>query len=489
MSTTGGRIRNAERLTCHGNVAARKAMVAILEAGLEASDPYHNTRKLVCLRGNTLVVGGKAFEPSGDPHAGDAVYDLSTIRSIYVFGAGKGSQRMVRALEEILGDRITDGHVIDKRGHPIELQRIEVSLGDHPLPDQECVKGSQRILELTKGLTERDLVFTCISNGVSSALTLPVTGMSLEDVRKTTYVLQVERGAPTGDLNAIRNHIDLMKGGRIARHIQPAQAVHIFAHSPSTYDQLMYQNLWLHTLPDYTTFQLAASNLKKWNAWDDVPSAVREFITRADARYETVKAQEFEQWPVRIFGVMPGYKATGKLPPAMQKAEELGFRPILLTDELYYIEAPQAGRFLAAICKTIARSGQPFQPPCALFTSGETVVTVGKERGVGGRNQELVLAAAQEIAGQKNIVIGSVDTDGTDGPGGRFAEGEANIPACLAGGIVDSETANEARMANVDLARALKTHNTSEALWRLHGGVVALPSVSLVDLTVALVTA
>jgi glycerate-2-kinase len=113
---------------------------------------------------------------------------------------------------------------------------------------------------------------------------------------------------------------------------------------------------------------------------------------------------------------------------------------------------------------------------------------VGKEKGIGGRNQEFVLSAAQEIAGSKNIVIGSVDTDGTDGPGIQFAEGgPANMPACLAGGIIDGETMEEAKKAGIDVTGELKRHNTSPTLWTLKSGVVATPSISLVDLTVALV--
>jgi glycerate-2-kinase len=250
----------------------------------------------------------------------------------------------------------------------------------------------------------------------------------------------------------------------------------------------MYQNYWLHTLPDCTTFQLAIDNLKKWDAWDEIPASVREFLEVADPQFETVKAEEFERWACRIFGLVPSYKYTAKFPAAMKKAEELGFKPVVLTDELYGIEALHAGKYMAAICKTIERSGQPFEPPCAIFTTGEIVVTVGKETGMGGRNQEFVLSAAQEIAGSKNIVIGSVDTDGTDGPGIQFAEGGlANMPTCLAGGIIDGETMEEAKKAGIDVTGELKRHNTSPTLWALKSGVVATPSISLVDLTVALV--
>jgi len=481
------RIQNMESLASHGNITGRKAMLEILEAGLQASDSYHNTRKLLRLEGNKLIVGGKEFEPTGSPKSGDEIFDLSRIANIYVIGAGKGSQRMAKAIEDILGDRITGGHVIDKKGHPVILKKISVTLGGHPIPDEDCIEGSKKILDITKDLNESDLVFTCISNGVSSALTLPVPGVNLDDVRKTTYILQLEHGVPTSDLNSVRNHIDLLKGGQISRKIQPAKAIHIVAHFPSTYEQLMYRNYWLHTLPDCTTFQLAIDNLKKWNAWDEVPSSVRKFLEIADPEYETVKAKEFERWTCRIFGLIPGYKYSAKLLAAMTKAEELGFKPIILSDELFGIEALHAGKYVAAICKTIERSGHPFETPCALFTTGEMVVTVGKEKGIGGRNQEFVLSAAQEIVGSENIVVGSVDTDGTDGPGIQFTKGLGDMPICLAGGIVDGETVKEAKQTGVDITKELKKHNTSPTLWKLKSGIVATPNISLVDLTVALV--
>ena len=481
------RIKNAESLVSHGNVPVRKAMLEILETGLQAADPYHNTRKLIHLEGNKLTVGRKEFEPEGDPHSGKAVYDLSQVERIYVFGAGKGVQRVAQAIEDTLGERITGGHVIDKKGHPVHLQRIGVTLGGHPIPDEDCVRGCERILEMTRGLTRNDLVFTCVSNGVSSTLTMPVPGVSLEDVRKTTHILQIEHGAPTADVNSIRNHLDMMKGGKISRYIYPAQTVHIVARDPLTYEELMYENYWLHTLPDCTTFQLAVDNLKKWDAWEEVPSSVREFLTKGDPKYETVKAEEFEKMPSRIFGVMPGYKYTAKIPAAMKKARELGFRPVLLTDDLWIVEARQAGAHMAAICRTIERTGKPFKPPCAIFTSGEMVVTVGNERGIGGRNQEYALSAALGISGCRNTVIASVDTDGTDGPGTQFSTGPDSMPGCFAGGIVDGDTVAEAGKAGLNIDEGIKRHNTSPILWKLDSGIVATPNISLVDFTVALV--
>jgi glycerate-2-kinase len=288
-------------------------MVQILEAGLVAGDPYDNVCDLMHVdagsgSGPALVVGHPEFEPRDTPHPGPRVYDLDRIGRIYVVGAGKGIQYVARPLEEILGDRLTGGHVIAKHGDPVILEKIGVTLGGHPVPDEGCVRGCQQIVALIRDLRPEDLVITLAANGVSSLLTLPVPGVSLEDVRRTTTLMQIERGAPTQDLNPIRNHLDQLKGGRLSRLLQPAQAIHIIARDPNVqpsvsmrgYRQLMHQNFWLHNLPDCTTFALARENLNKWEAWDAVPASVRAHLERADPAQETVKAAEIERTDFRV---------------------------------------------------------------------------------------------------------------------------------------------------------------------------------------------
>ena len=476
------RILNAASLTEHGNIPGRQALLRILEAGLQAADPYNNTMALLRRDGQRLIVGHPEFEPEGSPVRGDEVIDLDHVRRIFVFGAGKGAQRVARAIEDVLGDRITGGQVIDKHGNPVILERIGVTLGAHPVPDEGCVEGCRRIIEMARGLTERDLVFTIAANGISALLTLPVPGVSLEDVRRTTYLMQIERGAPTGDLNAVRNHLDLMKGGRISRYFRPARAIHILAWFPGTYEGLMRHNAWLHTLPEGTTFADAVTSLKKWHAWDAVPASVREHLTRANPEDETVKAEEYETNPCRIFGVMPTH--LGMLPTARRVAAELGFTPHVLSTNMS-AEASQVGTVVANIALHVEQAREPFQPPCALISGGEMLVTVGEEKGIGGRNQEFALAAALRIAGSDKVVVGSVDSDGTDGPSTQFVT-DCNLPA-LDGGIVDGQTVRRARELGVDLREELRHHNTSAALCKLGDGVIATPNISMNDLSVVLV--
>ena len=115
-----------ENLASHGNILGRKAMLDILEAGLKASDPYNNVKKLIRINRDRLMIGNKEFEPAGTPISGDEVINLDEINNIYVFGAGKGIQRVAKAIEDTLGDRLTGGHVIDKKGQPVILKRIGV---------------------------------------------------------------------------------------------------------------------------------------------------------------------------------------------------------------------------------------------------------------------------------------------------------------------------------------------------------------------------
>ena len=481
------RILNRDTLLATGNIPGRNAVLEILETGLQASDPYINARRLIRKKKGMLVVGNRGFEPAGTPKSGDEVFDLSEAGGgIYVFGAGKGVQRVAKAIEDVLGDRLTGGHVIDKKGHPVILKRIGVTLGGHPAPDEDCVRGCKRILEMTRTLSEKDLVFTCIGNGVSSLLTLPAPGISIDDLRTTTHVAQIEHGMPTKNLSPIRNHLDLMKGGRISRYIHPAKMIHILSIDAGEYEQLMHQNFWLHTLPDCTTFKEAIDNLKHWDVWERVPGSVREHLKEGSPRFETLKAKDFDKMSFRIFGLMPGARQSGKLVPAMDKAKELGYKPMMLADELMGIEAGQAGIYMASIGNTVEQRGQPIEPPCALFSSGEMIVTVGREKGIGGRNQEFVLSAALKIDGSKNIVIGSIDTDGTDGPGVQFTENLEEVP-CLAGGIVDGQTLEASRTAGIDIGEELKHHNTTPVLWKLNSGIAATPNISLLDLTVALI--
>ena len=376
MSTT--RILNAGVLTSHGNVAGRMAVVEILEAGLQACDPYYTTKRMLRIEGNRLIVGNSDYEPKDSPEGvrGEQVFDLDEVGRVFVFGAGKGVQRSALAFEEVLGDRLTGGHVIAKHEDDQLCTKIGVTYGAHPVPDEGCVEGCRRIIEMADeaDLQPNDLVFTLGANGISSLLTLPSAGITLDEVRQVTYLMQIEKGVPTRDLNRVRNHIDDAKGGKISRHFRPAQIVHLVLHDMDTYDWFAGGHCFVHFLPDYSYFAEAIAVLEKWQAWSEVPESVRAHLTRANPEGETMKRPEFEASGARVWCNLP--RSLGMLPAAEAKARELGFEPHRLATTMH-AEPKEAGYVVADIAGNIVKENKPFRAPCALFSGGELLVTVG----------------------------------------------------------------------------------------------------------------
>jgi len=481
------RILNKEDLTSHGNVEGRKLVLEILEAGMRAADPYYGMKRLMRREGDLLIFGGDEFIPEGSPRGGDEVIDLSQTGRIFVFGSAKGVQRAARAIEEVLGDRLTGGLVIDKKGGDLILERVEVAFGAHPVPDEGCAQGCRRIIEMAEDLRPDDLVITLQGNGTGSLMTLPVEGVSMADLQHIIYRFQIERGGPTSDLVPIRNHLDQMKGGQFTRRLKPARVIHVLCFLNAPYEEIIHGSRyrWMHTMPDETTHADAIASLKKWDLWDDAPESIREYLTHAGAAQETLKVAEFQAMDSRIFCLFPQEKSV--VPTARRKAEELGFKThVLFNNYSMKAEASQVGRLFGAMAMHSEIDGTPFEPPCVLLAGGELIVTVGKERGMGGRDQEFALSAATLLGQCQNVVIGAVDSDGTDGPGHQFAEGNDDIPV-LTGGLVDGSTVHRAKELGVDVEDALRRHDTSPALYRLDDGIVASMAMSMGDLNVALI--
>lgn len=480
------RIKNTEIVTNHGNVEGRKVVAALLDAGLDSLDPYYRVKEFVKLRDNLIILDNRAFEMKGDPHSGAAVYDLSVYRRVFVIGAAKGVQRAALALEEILGNVLTAGHVIAKHGEEIICRKIGVTLAGHPVPDSDCLEGCEKIERLISNLTEHDLVFTIFGSGCGSLLTYPAGEISIADISGFTRMMQIEKGVPTSELNKIRTHIDRFKGGRLLRKMQPAAVVNLVTADPSkmntpvlrvSYYDMLKNNTFFPTTAAASSFDDCVSVLHKWDAWNKTPASIKHCLTD-NRQDENMSIGEYERYNCRFFGLI--FKDTAVYPAVRKKAAEIGMKCVMLS-EYMQAEAREAGFVDSGIALTSARLGEPFEAPVILMSSGENIVTVGTQTGVGGRNQEYCIAAALNIAGDRKIVFGAVDTDGTDGPGGLQIQG---APECLAGAIVDGFTAEEAEKAGINLLDALKTHSTSVSMWKLDCGVDATSGISALDLRI-----
>jgi glycerate-2-kinase len=449
-------IKNKRELLSHGNIEGRRIALDIIEYALKTIDPYKAVRKTVFIDDERLIVG-------------QLKYDLSEIRNIYVVGAGKGTLRIAEALEDILGNRIRRGIIIEKEVNGHKLKTIEVLRGGHPIPNEAGAEGAKKIVELAKSAQENDLVFVCVTGGCSALMPLPVEGISLEDKKRVTDLL-LKSGATIEELNAVRKHISAIKGGRLAKYIHPAEVINLIV-----IDEVAGLP-WGPTVPDTTTFEDAVRALKKYDLWEKVPDSVRKHLQRglSDPSLETPKPKDFEG--LKVHNIILGNNEIA-CEAAEKKAKELGFNSMILSTVLEG-ESREVGIVLAGIAKEIERRNRPLKPPCVLVSGGETTVTIVGEAGEGGRNQELALASSLKIDGSKNIVITSIGTDGTDGP------------TDIAGGIVDGYTLRRAREKGIDIFENLMKHNSSFVFRQLKDAIFTGPTgTNVMDLTLVVVTA
>ena len=347
--------------------------------------------------------------------------NTSRFRRIFAIGAGKAGAAMAKAAERVLGPRITAGLVNVKDGHLAKLRRIELHECGHPVPDARGVAGAKRIADIASGAQSGDLVLCLISGGASALLPLPAEPVTLEEKQAATRLL-LASGANIHEINAVRKHISRIKGGQLAELASPAM-VEALLLSDVIGDSLDVIGSG-PTAPDASTFGDALAILDKYHIRESVPTSVRERIElgASGGIAETPKPGD----PVfrHVRNTIVGSNRLA-LDAAARRARALGFHTLALASEIEG-ETREIARMHAAIAREIARSGHPVKPPACIVTGGETTVTL-KGGGLGGRNQEFVLAAAIDIAGTPGVVVFSAGTDGTDGPtdaAGAIADGE-----------------------------------------------------------------
>jgi glycerate-2-kinase len=389
---------------------ARKLALNGLDAALEAVDPKGIVRSKVILEENFLKIGGQSF-------------NLKNFRGIYVVGGGKASGFMAEALEEILGDFITDGTVNVPHGtlNQYETRRVKLQGAGHPIPDKAGIEGTRRILNLVDRADEKDLVICLVSGGGSSLMPLPRGGICLSDMKNITEAL-LKSGATINEINTVRKHISDFKGGMLAKRAYPATVISLLL-SDVVGDPLDVIASG-PTVPDSTTFRDAVEVLKKYRLWDETPNPIREILLDGEKGLipETPKLGDAAFHKVHNFVV--GNNRSASL-AACRKLRDAGLNTLLLTSYMEG-EARYVGAMLASLAKEISASGNPVSKPAALVVGGETTVTVfGK--GKGGRNQEIALGAALKMDGLEGAVVASISTDGIDGPtdaAGALADGK-----------------------------------------------------------------
>ncbi len=386
----------------------RQDAAAIFNAGLQAVDPVVAIHESVQRDHDILTVAGQR-------------YSISDFARILVIGAGKAGAPMASAIETILQDDLTAGIVNVKYGHVSELRSVRLIEAGHPVPDESGQHGAREIVQILENASERDLVFCLISGGGSALLPLPAGQITLQEKQTLTSRL-LACGAPIHEINAVRKHISEVKGGQLARIAQPATLVTLVL-SDVVGDRLDAIASGL-TVADPTSFADVERIVMKYDLAGGLPEAIEDHFRKG------------------VRGVIPDTPADGDpiftntqnviiasnfqaIQAAEKKAAQLGYRTLILSSTIEGETRDVAGVH-AAIAAEIQKSGHPVSPPVCVLSGGETTVTL-RGNGKGGRNQEFVLAAAQDISGLPATVILCAGTDGTDGPtdaAGAICDGE-----------------------------------------------------------------
>ena len=423
----------------------RQQAEEIFRAALKAVDPIEAVFRYVKRVEDALLVGERRYEFKD--------YDR-----ILVVGAGKAGAAMARALEDLLGDRMSGGVIVVKEGHGLPLQHVRIHEAGHPVPDERGIQGAEDILSLISEAGERDLVLCVISGGGSALLVAPAEGVTLADKQEVTRLL-LACGADIHEINTVRKHLSRAKGGWLARFAHPATVVTLIL-SDVIGDDLNVIGSG-PTVPDPSTFADAQGVFKKYDIWKRVPSSVKDRFEkglRGDIQ-DTPKSGDiaFQGCYAELVGTnIQALIAAGK------EAERQGYRPLILSSTVEG-EAREVAKVLTAIAKEVRSSANPIPAPACILCGGETTVTLQGD-GKGGRNQEFALASAPIIDGMENVLVLSGGTDGTDGP------------TDAAGAIADGTSVKRARAKNLDPLKYLRRNDSYHFLHALGDLVITGPT-------------
>ena len=401
----------------------------ILQNALDAVDPGRAVAAALRLEGDTL-------------HVGKQTVDLAKIRRILVLGAGKAGAPMAQAVEEVLGARIDSGRVVVKEGHGAPTRRIKLLEAGHPVPTQAGLDAGAELLALAQNAGKDDLVICLLSGGGSALLESLPAPLTLGQLQATTALL-LASGATINELNTVRKHLSLIKGGRLAQAVAPARLITLVLSDVvgSPLDVIASGP----TVADPGTWSDAWNIVQRYRLDGHLPAPV---IAHLRAGLEGIIPDTPKAGDPVLDAAQTLVIGDNALAAAAAHAEAVrrGYNAAILTTFLEG-EAGEIGRVAVALAREVQAHGRPVAAPACMILGGETTVTLGDNPGKGGRNQEIALAAALALDGMEGIIVVALATDGSDGP------------TDSAGGVVNGTTAARARALGLDPYAALQRHD------------------------------
>lgn len=389
----------------------RDQITSALTSAIQSVSGESGIEEQLSLDGNQLRVGQDSFY-------------LNPAGKLYILAIGKAAPAMFRGAMKNLNAILAQGLVITKQPTDLSFSNVEIKYGDHPVPGFNSINASKSVAQFLQNIQPQDTLLCLISGGASALLTYPRPPLNLEHLILTTRAL-LACGATIQEINCIRKHLEILKGGGLLKFVNASQVISLII--SDVIDDQVSNIASGPTAPDPTTFEDAINIVEKYNLANQIPASVLTFLSHGiSGEYpETAKPSDpvFKRVANRI--IASNYQACETLRNSLQS---FGFNCLHLTSFLQG-ESRQVGRVFASFAKELKlrRPGESGNPPLCWIAGGETTVTLTGD-GAGGRNQELALGAVQDLDGLPNVLLITLATDGEDG----------NSPA--AGAVVSGET-------------------------------------------------
>ncbi len=365
----------------------------------------------------------------------------------YLFGAGKASGKMAEEFLNRCG-KVCLGGVVSSV-YEGSAANVDIIRASHPNPDKNSLEAGKRIYEWLSKLSEEDFFVFMLSGGASALMEYPQPPITLEEFKKTNELLLLS-GADIFEVNCVRKHISLVKGGKLAK-ITKAKGIVVVISDVIGDDLSVIGSAPFYC--DKTTFKDAKEVLLKRKIWEKVPQSVRQVINEG---IEGKLPETLKEPPENIKHVIIGNNLKA-LKAAEGAAKKSGFNTIILTSRLSG-EAREVAKVLTGVAMNVKKDDFPIKKPSCVIAGGETTVTV-RGKGRGGRNQELVLAALKQIKETQGIAVLSAGTDGIDG----------NSDA--AGAVADYKIYQRAKELGLSIDRFL-SNNDSNSFFKKTGGLI-----------------
>jgi glycerate 2-kinase len=402
----------------------------VLTAALASVEPHTAVVSTLHRNENTLQVGGNTYE-------------MADYGSIHLIGLGKAVTAMAAGALEVIGDIVKGGYLIAKHLDESVVASfpasITISKGNHPVPGEDTFRSSQALIAYCEQVQNDDLVIVLISGGGSALCSAPIEGITPADMQALTREL-LACGAEIQEMNAIRKHVDRIKGGGLAQLLAPATVITLILSDVigSPLDVIASGP----TVPDQTSFTEVAGIFDQYQIWETIPKLFSRLVNDGLQGLVADTPKEGAACFTHVQNVLIADNAIA-CRAAQEACQAGGVNSQVMTTYLSG-EAREVGKVLSSFAHQIRYTGEPFAPPCCLIFGGETTVTL-KGSGKGGRNQEVVLGAVRSLAGLEDVLLITLATDGEDGPtdaAGAWATGETFEKARKLGLSVDQALAD-----------------------------------------------